>query len=158
MLFQIKKALNFEKFFCKKEKSQVMKFMVWVLMLIFVTKYRLTVMEKEEGKLTWDDFMKVEMRVGTIIAAEEFKEVRNPAYKIVVDFGELGERKTSAQITKLYTPEELIGRQVVAVVNFPKKQIANIMSECLILGGVGENKEVTLLQPERSVKNGTRIG
>ncbi|WP_343785906.1 tRNA-binding protein [Wandonia haliotis] len=115
-------------------------------------------MEKEEGKLTWDDFMKVEMRVGTIIAAEEFKEVRNPAYKIVVDFGELGERKTSAQITKLYTPEELIGRQVVAVVNFPKKQIANIMSECLILGGVGENKEVTLLQPERSVKNGTRIG
>lgn len=115
-------------------------------------------MEKEEGKLSWDDFMKVEMRVGTIIAAEEFKEVRNPAYKIVVDFGELGERKTSAQITKLYNSEELIGKQVIAVVNFPKKQIATIMSECLILGGVGEDKEVTLLQPERKVKNGTRIG
>lgn len=108
--------------------------------------------------LTWDEFMQVEMRVGTILSAEIFAEVGNPAYKITIDFGEFGLRKTSAQVTALYTPEELIGKQVVAVINFPPKQIANMMSECLILGGIGENKEVTLLQPERKVKNGTRIG
>ena len=112
----------------------------------------------EEVNLTWDEFMRVEMRVGTIISAEEFKEVRNPAYKMIIDFGEYGKRKTSAQITKLYSPEQLIGRQVVAVINFPSKQIANIMSECLVLGGIGENKEVILIAPEREVKNGTRIG
>lgn len=110
------------------------------------------------NSLTWDEFMNVEMRVGTIISAEIFKEVRNPAYKITVDFGEFGIRKTSAQVTVLYEAEELIGKQVVAVVNFPPKQIANMMSECLIMGGIGDNKEVTLLQPERPVKNGTRIG
>lgn len=108
--------------------------------------------------LTWNEFMQVEMRVGTILSAEIFAEVRNPAYKITIDFGEFGLRKTSAQVTALYTPEELIGKQVVAVINFPPKQIANMMSECLVLGGIGENKEVTLLQPERKVKNGTRIG
>ncbi|MFN8416448.1 MAG: tRNA-binding protein [Cytophagaceae bacterium] len=108
--------------------------------------------------LSWEEFEKVEMRIGTILSAEEFKEVRNPAYKMIIDFGELGTRKTSAQITKLYKPEELIGRQVVAVVNFPPKQIANIMSECLVLGGMGDNKEITLLAPERKVANGTRIG
>lgn len=110
------------------------------------------------NSLTWDEFMNVEMRVGTILSAEIFKEVRNPAYKITVDFGEFGIRKTSAQVTTFYQPEELIGKQIVAVINFPPKQIANMMSECLILGGVGDNKEVTLLQPERAVKNGTRIG
>ncbi|EPB65654.1 putative CsaA protein, partial [Ancylostoma ceylanicum] len=93
-------------------------------------------MEKSEQLIAWGDFTKVEMRVGTVISAEVFKEVRNPAYKIIVDFGELGTRKTSAQITKLYTPEEIIGKQVVAVVNFPAKQIANIQSECLIMGAV----------------------
>lgn len=108
--------------------------------------------------LTWDEFMHVEMRVGTIISAEIFAEVRNPAYKITIDFGEFGLRKTSAQVTALYKPEELIGKQVVAVINFPPKQIATMMSECLVLGGIGDNKEVTLLQPERKVKNGTRIG
>jgi tRNA-binding protein len=108
--------------------------------------------------LTWDEFIHVEMRVGTVIAAESFPEVRNPAYKITIDFGEFGTRKTSAQVTALYQAEELIGKQVVAVINFPPKQIANMMSECLILGGIGDNKEVTLLQPERKVKNGTRIG
>ncbi|MBQ4915880.1 tRNA-binding protein [Maribacter sp. MMG018] len=112
----------------------------------------------ENQQLTWNEFMKVEMRVGTIITAEEFKEVRNPAYKMTIDFGELGTRKTSAQITKLYSVNELIGKQVIAVVNFPPKQIANMMSECLVLGGIGDNKEVTLIQPERAVKNGTRIG
>jgi tRNA-binding protein len=109
-------------------------------------------------KLDWNDFMKVEMRVGTILSAEIFKEARNPAYKMRIDFGEYGCRKTSAQITKLYQPKELIGRQVIAVTNFPPKQIANIMSECLVLGCVGDNKNVTLIQPEQAVKNGTRVG
>ncbi|MEE4001387.1 tRNA-binding protein [Tenacibaculum sp. FZY0031] len=111
----------------------------------------------EENTLTWNDFTKVEMRIGTIISAEIFKEVKNPAYKMQVDFGDYGIKKTSAQITKLYQPEDLIGKQVVAVVNFPKKQIANMMSECLVLGGLGDDKEVTLLTAERTVKNGTKI-
>ncbi|NJB83865.1 tRNA-binding protein [Wenyingzhuangia aestuarii] len=108
-------------------------------------------------EITWGDFSKIDMRVGTVVSAEVFKEARNPAYKLVVDFGVLGLKKTSAQITKLYQPENLIGKQVVAVVNFPAKQIANIMSECLILGGLGNPGEVTLLQPERRVENGTKI-
>ncbi|AZJ31080.1 MULTISPECIES: tRNA-binding protein [Tenacibaculum] len=111
----------------------------------------------EDNTLTWNDFTKVEMRIGTIISAEVFKEVKNPAYKMQVDFGDYGIKKTSAQITKLYQPEDLIGKQVVAVVNFPKKQIANMMSECLVLGGLGDGKEVTLLTTERAVKNGTKI-
>jgi len=108
--------------------------------------------------LKWDDFQRVEMRVGTVLSVEIFKEVRNPAYKITVDFGEYGILKSSVQITKLYNPDEIIGKQVIAVINFPPKQIANFMSECLILGAVAENKEVVLLHPEREVKNGTRIG
>jgi len=114
--------------------------------------------QNEKNLLTWDEFGKVEMRVGTIISAEEFKEAKNPAYKIIVDFGEYGTKKSSAQITKLYNVEELIGNQVIAVVNFPPKQIANIMSECLVLGAIGENREVTIIEPERKVENGTRIG
>ncbi len=112
----------------------------------------------EAKGLSWDDFSKVEMRIGTVISAEVFKEVRNPAYKITIDFGSLGVKKTSAQITKLYTCQEIIGKQVIAVINFPPKQIANMMSECLILGGLGDDKEVILIQPERNVKNGTKIG
>lgn len=111
-----------------------------------------------DNTITWNDFTKVEMRIGTIISAEVFEEVKNPAYKMQVDFGDYGIKKTSAQITKLYQPEDLIGRQVVAVVNFPKKQIANMMSECLVLGGLGDDKEVTLLTTERNIKNGTKIG
>jgi tRNA-binding protein len=114
-------------------------------------------METNKEYISWSDFEKVEMRVGTIIGAEIFKEARKPAYKIIVDFGELGRRKTSAQITKLYTPEEIIGKQVIAVVNFPKKQIATIQSECLIMGAV-EGEEVTLLTVEKPTKNGLRIG
>lgn len=110
------------------------------------------------NQISWNDFAKVDLRIGTIIAAEPFKEARNPAYKLEIDFGELGTRKSSAQITLLYRPEELIGKQVVAVVNFPPKQIATMMSECLILGGLGNDKEVILLQPERKVANGTKIG
>jgi len=107
--------------------------------------------------LSWADFEKVEMRVGTIIEANDFPEARNSSYQLVVDFGEeIGVRKTSAQITVLYSKDELVGKQVIAVVNFPRKQIANFMSECLILGAV-EGKEVTLLTCDMKVKNGIRI-
>ena len=107
--------------------------------------------------ISWSDFTKIEMRVGTILSAEIFKEARNPAYKMHIDFGDFGIKKTSAQITQLYTPKELIGQQIVAVINFPKKQIANLMSECLVLGALGDNKEVTLISPERGIKNGSKI-
>ena len=108
--------------------------------------------------LSWSEFEKVEMRVGTILEAEVFEAARNPAYKLLVDFGPLGKRRSSAQITDLYKPEELVGQQVIGVVNFPPKQIATMMSECLVLGTLGDNKVVTLLQPERHVENGLRIG
>lgn len=111
-----------------------------------------------ETHLHWQDFMKVDMRVGTILSAELFKEAKMPAYKMIVDFGEFGKRKTSAQITKLYAAKELIGKQVVAVINFPPKQIANMMSECLVLGVVGLDNDVTLLSPTKKVINGLRIG
>lgn len=109
-------------------------------------------------EITWNDFEKIDIRVGTIIAANDFPEVRNPAYKLEIDFGELGIRKSSAQITALYTKEELAGKQILAVVNFPKKQIANFFSECLVLGIYGENKEVTLLTPTIPAKNGWQVG
>ncbi|HET8803959.1 MAG TPA: tRNA-binding protein [Aequorivita sp.] len=109
------------------------------------------------NNLTWADFEKVEMRVGTILEANEFPEARNPSYQLLIDFGsELGQRKTSAQITSMYSKEELIGKQVVAVVNFPKKQIATFMSECLVLGAV-DGKNVILLKPGKNVENGLRI-
>lgn len=108
--------------------------------------------------LDWSDFEKVEMRVGTIVKTSVFVEAKNPAYQLIIDFGEYGTRKTSAQITHLYTPKQLIGKQIVAVVNFPPKQIATIMSECLLLGAIGNKKEVVIIEPERKVKNGLRIG
>jgi len=108
-------------------------------------------------ELSWKDFEKVEMRVGTILEVLDFPEVRNPAYKLRIDFGDLvGIRKSSAQITSRYNREELVGKQVVAVVNFPKKQIATFMSECLVLGAV-DGKDVTLLEPNMPVANGLRI-
>lgn len=110
-----------------------------------------------EDLIDWNDFSKIEIRVGTIIGAEVFKEARKPAYKIIVDFGEYGIRKSSAQITKLYSEGEIKGKQVVAVINFPPKQIANIQSECLILGAVDQD-EVTLLTTDKPVRNGLRIG
>lgn len=111
----------------------------------------------EDHFITWQDFEKVKLKVGTIIHAEEFKEARKPAYKLKVDFGEFGIKKTSAQITKRYSTEQLINKQVVAVVNFPPKQIANFMSECLILGALGEAGDVTLLTPDAEVTNGSDI-
>lgn len=109
--------------------------------------------------IDWNDFEKVEMRVGTIIEVNDFPKARNPSYQITIDFGqELGIKRSSAQITKRYTPEDLQGKQVVAVVNFPKKQIANFMSECLVLGAMGDNNDIVLLHPGAKVENGLRIG
>ncbi|QNJ96677.1 tRNA-binding protein [Constantimarinum furrinae] len=107
--------------------------------------------------LSWSDFEKVEMRVGTIIEVMDFPEAYNPSYKLRIDFGkDLGVKKTSAQITVRYAKEELLGKQIVAVVNFPVKQIGPFMSECLVLGAVN-GKEVTLLEPGKDVDNGLRI-
>src|SRR5690554_1272163 len=113
--------------------------------------------KQTETVIEWDDFAKVEMRIGTILFVENFKEAKNPAYKMVIDFGDFGIKKTSAQITQLYSVEELVGKQIVAVVNFPPKQIANMMSECLVLGGIEEGG-VTLIKPDQKVENGTRVG
>jgi tRNA-binding protein len=115
-------------------------------------------MTENSHTIDWNDFSKIEMRVGTILSAEVFKEAKKPAYKIVVDFGAYGTRKSSAQITDLYQPENIVGKQVIAVINFPPKQIATIKSECLILGSIGATNEVTLLTTERPVENGLRIG
>jgi tRNA-binding protein len=108
--------------------------------------------------ITWDDFEKVDMRVGTITEANDFPNAKKPAYQLTIDFGDLGIKRSSAQITTLYKKEELIGRQVIAVVNFPPKQIANFFSECLVLGVYNKNKEVVLLQPSLDVENGDKIG
>lgn len=108
-------------------------------------------------ELSWSDFEKVEMRVGTVIEALDFAEAYNPAYKLYIDFGdEIGVKRSSAQITSRYAKEDLVGKQVIAVVNFPKKQIANFMSECLVLGAV-DGEDVTLLEPNQLVVNGLRI-
>ena len=108
--------------------------------------------------LSWGDFTNVDMRVGTIVSAEHFLEAKNPSVKLTIDFGDLGIKKSSAQITKLYHPESLVGRQIIAVVNFPPKQIANMMSECLVLGAVAEQNSVTLLTTDFPVQNGLRVG
>jgi len=108
--------------------------------------------------ISWNDFEKIEMRCGTVIDAKDFPNAKKPAYQLTIDFGEYGIKKSSAQITALYSKQELLNKQVIAVVNFPVKQIANFFSECLILGVYDENNNVVLLQPERNVKNGMRIG
>ncbi|MEZ4923273.1 MAG: tRNA-binding protein [Crocinitomicaceae bacterium] len=110
------------------------------------------------SEISWSDFEKIDMRVGTIIEVQDFPEARNPAYKLWIDFGQLGQRKTSAQITNLYQKEELIGKQIIAVVNFPPKQIGPFISECLVMGVLGDNKNVILLQPQQKVNNGWKIG
>jgi len=106
--------------------------------------------------ITFEDFTKVDLRIGTITEVSDFPEARNPAYQLTIDFGDLGVKKSSAQITTLYTKEDLLNKQIVAVVNFPKKQIAKFMSECLVMGAVKEN-DVYLLHPETKVKNGSIV-
>lgn len=106
---------------------------------------------------TIDDFHKLDLRIGTVMAAEPFPEARVPAIKLQIDFGELGIKHSSAQITKRYVPDDLIGRQVVAVVNFPPRRIAGYVSEVLVLGGVPEQGDVILLAPDQTAPNGTPI-
>ena len=106
--------------------------------------------------IAFEDFTKVDLRIGTIIEVNDFPKATNPAYQLTIDFGDLGIKKSSAQITTLYTKDELLDRQIVAVVNFPNKQIANFKSECLVMGAV-DGKDVVLLKPEQKVKNGTTV-
>ncbi len=107
--------------------------------------------------ISWFDFSKIDIRIGTILSAEDFPKAQNPSYKLQIDFGDLGIKNASSQLTKLYKPEDLVGKQIVAVVNFPPKQIATMMSECLVLGAVVEDGKVTLLETERNSTNGLRI-
>ena len=110
-------------------------------------------------EISWTDFEKIDIRCGTIISANDFEKARNPSYQLEIDFGALGIKKSSAQITTLYKKEDLIGKQILAVVNFPKKQIANFFSECLVLGVYGEDsKDVTLLTTSLPATNGMQAG
>jgi tRNA-binding protein len=108
--------------------------------------------------ITWDDFERIDIRVGTIAEVTDFPKAKKPSYQIKIDFGSLGIKYSSAQITSLYTKEDLIGKQIIAIMNFPPKRIANFFSECLVLGIYTDQKEVVLLQPERRVENGWKIG
>jgi len=109
--------------------------------------------------ISWIDFEKIDIRAGTIIEVNDFPKARKPAYKLLIDFGqELGTKRSSAQVTALYAKDELLNRQVIAVLNFPAKQIADFTSECLVLGVYDENKDVILLQPGKPVTNGMKIG
>lgn len=108
--------------------------------------------------INWNDFEKIDIRLGTVIKAQEFIGARKPAYKLEIDFGELGIKRSSAQITKHYTLTDLLGQQVIAIVNFPVKQIGNFFSECLVLGIYDDVGDVILLKPERGASNGLKIG
>jgi tRNA-binding protein len=108
--------------------------------------------------ISWDDFEKIDIRIGTIIEVSDFEKAKKPAYKLKIDFGSEGIKNSSVQITVLYTKEELLGKQIIAVVNFPPKQIANFISECLVLGVYNEDNNVVLLQAERKTENGRKIG
>ena len=108
--------------------------------------------------ITWQDFEKINIRTGTIVEVTDFLKARKPAYQLRIDFGELGFKQSSAQITKHYSKEALLGKQIVAVVNFPPKQIANFISECLVLGVYDDNNDVILLQPDKPAPNGALVG
>ena len=109
-------------------------------------------------EINWSDFEKIDIRAGTICSAVPFEKAKKPAYQLEIDFGSMGKRKSSAQITAQYNADDLIGKQVIAVVNFPVKQIANFFSECLVLGVYDESNQVILLHPSKHVKNGSKIG
>lgn len=106
--------------------------------------------------ISFENFEKVDIRVGTIISVEDFPKARNPAYQLKIDFGNLGIKNSSAQITALYDKEQLVGKQVIAILNFEKKQIANFLSECLVLG-IQNDKDVVLLQPQKTAQNGKKV-
>lgn len=109
-------------------------------------------------EISWQDFEKVELRAGTIVEAKAFPKARKPAYIVTIDFGEaIGVRKSSAQITDLYSPEDLVGKQVIAVINFPRKQIGPFMSECLVTGVVQQDGRVILAVPDKPAENGSRL-
>jgi tRNA-binding protein len=108
--------------------------------------------------IEWKDFEKIDIRVGTILEVSDFPKATKPSWQLTIDFGDLGIRRSSAQITDLYEKQELIGKQVMAVVNFPPKQIANFFSECLVLGVYTDKKEVVLIGPDRKVTNGWKLG
>ena len=108
--------------------------------------------------ITWDDFEKIDIRTGTILEVNDFPKAKKPAYQLIIDFGPMGTKTSSAQITHHYSKETLLGKQVVAVVNFPPRQSANFFSECLVLGVYDANNQVILLQPDKTTLNGQRIG
>ncbi len=108
--------------------------------------------------IAWNDFEKIDIRAGTIMEVTDFPKAKKPSYQLTINFGKSGIKKSSAQITDLYNKEDLIGRQIIAIINFPPKQIANFFSECLVLGIYTDKKEVVLLQPERKVENGWKVG
>ncbi len=108
--------------------------------------------------IEWGDFEKIDIRVGTIREVSDFPKAKKPAWQLTIDFGEAGSRRSSAQITNFYDKQELVGRQVIAILNFPPKQIANFFSECLVLGVYTDKKEVVLIGPDRKVENGWKIG
>ena len=108
--------------------------------------------------IEWQDFEKIDIRVGTVLEVSDFPKATKPSWQLTIDFGDLGIRRSSAQITDLYEKQELIGKQVMAVVNFPPKQIANFFSECLVLGVYTDKKEVVLIGPDRKVANGWKLG
>ena len=108
--------------------------------------------------ISWSDFEKLDRRVGTIISVDDFPKAKKPAYRLSIDFGELGVKQSSAQVKDLYSKEDLLNRQIVAVVNFPPKQIANFISECLVMGVYAQDNSVVLLQPERNLTNGMKVG
>jgi tRNA-binding protein len=108
--------------------------------------------------INWDDFEKIDIRTGTTLEADPFPKAKKPAYRLLIDFGTAGVKKSSAQITVHYKSEELVGRQIIAVINFPPKQIANFHSECLVLGVYDEANEVVLLKPDKPMINGAKIG
>ncbi len=110
----------------------------------------------EQEFISFEDFEKVDIRLGTIISVEDFPKARNPAFQLKIDFGNLGTKNSSAQITSLYTKEQLLNKQVIAIINFEKKQIANFLSECLVLG-IQNGKDVVLLQPQKTAQNGKKI-